>query len=95
MSQTRPQQTKIQNWSKALIVLSLLLFAAAPFIFIYSQKLIYLLECGSKAYQKDAGWNQCDSLGFGRMFYALGLVLIVLVLSALLMLFATRSRKTK
>lgn len=81
--------------SKVLTVISLLLFAATPFVFIYSQKLIYLLECGDKAYQKDAGWNQRDGLGFGQIFYALGLVLIVLVAGVLLMLYATRFRKTK
>lgn len=95
MSQSKTTQAKVQNGQKALILLSLLLFTATPFIFIYSQKLFYWVECGGKVNQKGAGWNQCGGLGIGYVIDATVLVLVVLFASVLLMLYAIRSRKTR
>lgn len=95
MSQEKSKLTKMRNGSKALIIFSLLLFAATPFVLIYSPKLFYWIECGGKPDQVGAGWHRCGGLGFQYIFYDLGLVLILLAIGALLMLYATRSRKAQ
>lgn len=94
MSQVKTQQVKIRSWSKPLIILSLLLFVATPFIFVYSQKLFYWIECGGKPNEKGVGWSRCGGLGIHYIYYAIALSLIVLLIGGLLMLYASRSRKT-
>lgn len=95
MSQLKSTQTKMRNGQKALIVFSLLLFAATPFIFIYSQKLFYWMECGNKISKRYVGWSLCGGLGIGYVLDAIALVLVVLIASVLLMLYATRARNPK